>query len=131
MSGRLPSASHTALQNAWTSAASGSTIGVYVRIVRLGANVQRSIVRFEPRCTAGAVARDKRPPGAPLLRFDAARLPHVSPVPLGTGDLGLGRQRFEGINQAVVGIDANPELRFRDAVLHGRAKPSLDAEREQ
>ena len=81
---------------------------------------------------AGTVRRDEIAPGRPFISLDPASPPEVLPVALGVRQLG-GRERgLEGIDGAVVRVDADQQAGRRRA---GRAvlgdEPGLQADREQ
>jgi hypothetical protein len=76
----------------------------------------------------GAVGGDQVAPGRPFVAFDAAGAPDPHPVALRVFDL-VGREiRLEGVDRAVVGIDADPELR---AAVVAAAEAGLDPQRQQ
>ena len=58
---------------------------------------------------AGAVRGDQVAPGRALVAFDAAGAPDVPPVALGVRQLGGRQHGLEGVDGAVVGVDADQE----------------------
>ena len=88
---------------------------------------------------AGAVCRDQIGPGRPLYALVTGRAPHPLPVPLDVAQLGGREVRLEGVDRAVVGIDAHPQLRggavtaglVAALARPGGAEPRLEAHREQ